>query len=245
MELREYRRLREEEERYWWHVGRRALLAAMLRKDVDPDPARCGLDIGCGTGSNFAILRPYGRFFGTEINREAWGPGSSRPPRPVALARGEALPFADRSFGLVTMFDVLEHVGPEDRFLTEVRRVLRPGGLLLASVPAYMCLWGDHDVSLHHHRRYVRRTLEDSLERNGLRPRRVTYAMASILAPVAVVRRTSRWLPRGGGPRSSYLPTPEPLNALLAAALRLEALWLRVGNLPFGTSVLALAERPS
>jgi SAM-dependent methyltransferase len=163
------------------------------------------------------------------------------------LARGEALPFADASLGLVTMFDVLEHVAAEDAFLAEVRRVLRPGGLLLASVPAYMFLWSDHDVSLHHHRRYVRKSLRASLERNRFRPVRVSHAMASIFLPVAVVRVLGRVLGRrrrgGAGARSSYVPTPAPVGAMLTALLRLEAAWLGRADLPFGTSVLALAAK--
>lgn len=243
MEPTEYRRLREEERSYWWHVGRRALLAAMLRTGVARDPSRAGLDVGCGTGSNFPLLAAYGRFYGTEVGREACVSGVDRPGRPVVLARGEQLPFATASLGLCTMFDVLEHVAAEDAFLAEVHRVLRPGGRVLVSVPAYMFLWSDHDVSLHHHRRYVRAGLRDALVRNGFRPLRVTYAMASILLPVALVRGLGRLVPRRGGPRSSYVPTPEPLNTWLAAVLALEARWIARRDLPFGTSVLALAER--
>jgi len=243
MESEEYQRLREEEERYWWHVGRRALLAEILREGVAPDPRRRGLDVGCGTGSNFALLSPYGQFFGTEISLEACVAGDARPPRPVVLARGEALPFASASLGIVTMFDVLEHVAAEDAFLGEVRRVLGPEGLLVISVPAYMFLWSDHDVSLHHQRRYVRRTLRASLERNGFRALRVSHAMASILLPVALVRGLGNLRPRRGPARSSYVATPEPFNSLLAGLLRLEAAWLAHADLPFGTSVLALAQK--
>jgi SAM-dependent methyltransferase len=243
LELSEYRRLREEERDYWWHVGRRALLAAMLRRGVAPDASRPGLDIGCGTGANFALLAPYGLFFGTEIVREACAAGGEVPPRPVVLARGEQLPFADGTLGLCTMFDVLEHVAAEDRLLGEVHRVLRPGGNLLVSVPAYAFLWSAHDVSLHHQRRYTRGMLRDSLRRNGFAPRRITYGMASILAPVALVRWASNLLPARGQPRSTYVPTPAPLNTWLAGLLRLEAAWLMRADLPFGTSVLALAEK--
>lgn len=243
MESGEYRRLREHEERYWWHVGRRALLEALLRWGVARDPARPALDVGCGTGANFALLAPYGRFYGTEIALEACVAGAARPTRPVMLARGEALPFADESLGLVTMFDVLEHVAAEDAFLTEVRRVLRPGGLLLLSVPAYMFLWSAHDVSLHHQRRYVRKSLIASLERNGFRPLRVSHAMASIFLPVAAVRWWARAFGWRDVARSSYVPTPAPLGALLTGVLRLEAAWLGWADLPFGTSVLALASK--
>ncbi len=243
MEREEYTRLREHEERYWWHVGRREMLATVLARGVRRDGERRGVDIGCGTGSNFALLGPYGRFFGTEVVREACVSGSLRPPRPVVLARGEALPFGDGTLGLCTMFDVLEHVQEEDRMLSEVRRVLRPSGIVLLSVPAYMFLWSDHDVSLRHFRRYAKATLKRALVRNGLHPMRVTHAMASIFAPVALVRWLTRFRRAADGPRSSYVRTPAPLNVLLTGILCLEAAWLAHADLPFGTTLLALARK--
>ena len=239
MEAREYERLREHERDYWWHVARRRFLAAMLEWGVPGDPRRPGLDIGCGTGANFELLAPYGRFVGTEVTG-AYGPANSAP---VVLARGEALPFADASIGLCTFFDVLEHVQAEEGFLREVERVLRPGGLALLSVPAYSFLWSEHDVSLHHHRRYDRRTLHEALTRNGFEVLRITYAMALILPAVAAVRAWSRFRPSEGGGASTYVATPEPWNGWLIGALGVEARLLRWTDLPFGTSLLALARK--
>lgn len=243
MEHREYARLREYSRSYWWHVGKRALLRAVLETEVAEDASRPALDIGCGAGDNFGMLAPYGRFFGSEVTGELWEPGMERPPRPVFLADGTALPVADGSLGLCTFFDVLEHVGEEDRFLTEVRRALRPDGLLLLSVPAYMFLWSEHDVSLHHHRRYVRGTLTDALTRNRFRILRCTYAFAGILPAVAAFRILGRLRPGRGEPSSSYVKTPKPLNDLLVRWLEGEARWLRRADLPFGTSLIALARK--
>jgi SAM-dependent methyltransferase len=242
MEAVEYERLREYERSYWWHVGKRTLLAELLRWGVPADAARRGLDIGCGAGGNLPVLAPYGRFFGSEVEGDLWADGRERPSRPVVLARGEALPLADATLGICTIFDVLEHVESEDALLGEVRRVLSPGGYLFLSAPAYMFLWGEHDESLHHFRRYVRRTLLDALTRNGFRTLRATYAFASTFPGVAAVRLASKLRPRRGRPvRTSYVPTPEPVNSLLAGMIALEARWLRVADLPFGTSLMALA----
>jgi SAM-dependent methyltransferase len=245
MELVEYERMREHERSYWWHVARRSLLADVLRWGVPEDPERPGLDLGCGTGANFGLLAPFGRFVGSEVEGTLWADGRPRPERPVLLARGESLPFPDECFGLCTFFDVLEHVDAEDAFLREIRRVLRPGGRIFLSVPAYMFLWSDHDVSLHHHRRYIRRTLRDSLTRNGLEVVRVTYAMASILPLVAGYRLLSRLVPRGEKAKASYVPTPEPLNHLLTRVVSAEGAWLKRADLPFGTSLFAIARRPA
>lgn len=243
MELREYHRLREHERSYWWHVGRRALLAALLRWGVPVEPDRPGLDVGCGTGENFPLLAPYGRFFGMEVTGELFGEGRERPRRPVVIARGEALPFADGSLGICSFFDVLEHIEAEDTFLREVHRVLRPGGLVALSVPAYPSLWSEHDVSLHHFRRYVRGTLKAALGRNGLTVMRATYAFAAVTPAVAVVRLLGRLLPRRRAPQTTYVTTPEPLNSLLVRVIELEAAWLSRADLPFGTSLLALARK--
>jgi SAM-dependent methyltransferase len=242
MDAAEYERLREHERGYWWHVARRTLLESLLAWGVPPDPRRPALDIGCGTGENFAFLAPYGHFFGTEVTIDLYRDGRS-PVRPVALARGEDLPLADASLGLCTFFDVLEHVPNEDAMLTEVARVLRPGGLAVLSVPAYMSLWSEHDVSLHHYRRYDRGTLRRAFARNGLEVVRITYAMASILPAVALYRWFTRLRPSRGPAGASYVPTPEPLNRWLIGVLGWEARALRWTDLAFGTSLLALVRK--
>jgi SAM-dependent methyltransferase len=243
MERAEYERLREYERSYWWHVGRRALLSDMLRWGVPQDPARPGLDLGCGTGANFALLEPYGRFFGSEMEGSLWAGGRPKPPRPVVLARGEALPFADGTFGLCTFFDVLEHIEAEDAFLREVGRVLRPGGWVFLSVPAYEFLWSDHDVSLHHFRRYTRGALKDVLARNGLAIVRVTYAMATIFPLIAGYRLLSKLRAPSADAHTSYVELPAWVNRLLTKVLASEGRWLERADLPFGTSLVALARR--
>ncbi|NNE44650.1 MAG: class I SAM-dependent methyltransferase, partial [Gemmatimonadetes bacterium] len=204
-----------------------------------------GLDIGTGAGGNLELLEPYGRFIGSEVTPELWTGGKERPARPVLLASGDALPLADGSLGICTFFDVLEHIEDEDAFLTEVHRVLGREGYLFLSVPAYMFLWGDHDVSLHHFRRYVKSTLTEALTRNGFRVTRMTYGFAATLPGVAAYRLLSRLRPGNGAPQASYVKTPAPLNGLLVKTLEWEAKWLAKADLPFGVSLLALARKES
>ena len=129
-------------------------------------------------------------------------------------------------------------------FLVEVRRVLVPGGLALLSVPAYPFLWSEHDVSLHHKRRYVRRTLEEAVRRAGLRRVRITFGMTTMFPLIAGFRILAKAFPRRGPAKTSYVATPGPLNALLARILRAEAAALSRVDLPFGTSIFCLAQNP-
>jgi SAM-dependent methyltransferase len=243
MEKEEYDRLRRYEEKYWWHAGRRDLLAALLRRHVERSPSRLGLDIGCGTGSNLNLLEPYGTFFGSEITSELYRDGRPRPARPLFLARGEALPLRDATLGICTFFDVLEHIDDDVGFLREVRRVLAPGGWVLLSVPAYPFLWSEHDVSLHHKRRYVRSTLAQAIRRGGLEIVRMTYGMTTMFPLIAGYRLLTKPFPKKRPPRTSYVSSPGPVNQILSAAIRAEARYLERGNLPFGTSLFCLAQR--
>jgi ubiquinone/menaquinone biosynthesis C-methylase UbiE len=120
------------------------------------------LDCGCGAGEYVAALRragseAYGVEFLAEKIAEAYRHGI--PPDWVKEGNLEHLEFADESFDLAILNEVLEHVPNESRALTEVRRVLRPGGRLLVLSPNRLYPFETHGVRLrgstHHVPHYV------------------------------------------------------------------------------------------
>jgi SAM-dependent methyltransferase len=78
-----------------------------------------------------------------------------------------ALPYRDACFDLVCAFDIVEHVTEDTRALTEIARVLRPGGAFVLSVPLYMRAWTFFDDLVGHCRRYEPAQLETSLAAHG------------------------------------------------------------------------------
>jgi SAM-dependent methyltransferase len=105
-----------------------------------PDDARTVADVGCASGYGTAALigtgRPPRRVVGVE--RDAFHLGEAARLYPwLTVVEGDAtaLPFDDGSLDAVVMLDVLEHVPEPRAALTEARRVLRPGGVILLSVP--------------------------------------------------------------------------------------------------------------
>ena len=79
-------------------------------------------------------------------------------------------PPASATIDIVTAMDVLEHTDDDLAALRELRRVCKPGGLLLATVPAYGFLWSEHDEALKHRRRYTAHELRNaSLYRDAVR----------------------------------------------------------------------------
>ena len=218
------------ERRHWWYRERRALLARAVR-DL---PVGQALDIGAAGGGNTLVL--------TGLGWSACALEHSRPGAVVAAGRGLPvvradalhLPFADASLDLVTALDVLEHLQDDRAAAAEIRRVLRPGGRVVVTVPVDMRLWSAHDEAVGHVRRYARQEIIALLCGASLEVESVRSWMVLLRPAVAVQRRRSTG--------SDLSEPPRWANIVLGAVVRAER-HLPVGGLP-GVSVLLRARRP-
>jgi SAM-dependent methyltransferase len=233
------------EDRHWWYVGVRREVETWLEglQRRRSGPLRI-LDAGCGTGGLLANVGAKAWKVGIEISTE--GIRLARK-RGIALVRGSvsALPFADSSFDAVVSIDVLCHSGVEEReAVEEAARVLRPGGILLAQVPAFEFLRGKHDAAVWTKHRYRRGEVARLLSGSGLALRRSAYRNALLFPVAAVVRLAARRrrIPRDRA-RSDVRRVPRVVNALLSGVLAVERRFLR--GLPFGLSVFSVAEKPT
>lgn len=238
------------EGRHWWFVGRRHILLERLR--ANPPPAGTDrtpriLDVGCGTGTMLAYLRDWGEVAGVDADAEAVRFSHLRGEEGVSQLHGYTLPFGDGSLDLVTVLDVLEHVEDDGRMLREIARVLRPGGRLLATVPAYRWMWGPQDEVSNHFRRYTAGRLVREVEGAGLRIDHTTYFNTLLFAPIAAIRllRRLRRRPATAGSDFELTRIDGAGNRLLAAVFSAEARWLKSRRLPFGVSVLVEASVPA
>jgi SAM-dependent methyltransferase len=224
------------DDRHWWYRGRRRVLRATLDSLELASPCRI-LDAGCGSGRTLDELADYGDACGVDLSPAAVDATRSRGHAAYLGAVGD-LPFADASFDLVTCLDVIEHTHDDRRTLAELRRVTRPGGALLVTVPAHPTLWSAHDEANRHYRRYTRSSLIDAAVDTDWEVAESTYFNAALLAPAAVVRLARRREPAG---RSELSLTPRALDRVLELPSRAEAALLRSGvRVPLGLSLLAV-----
>ena len=227
------------DERHWWYRGRRRVLHAVLAAlPLPPDPRL--LDAGCGSGATLDLLAELGRVSGVDVSERAVEAARQRGHEDVHLAGVEELPFGDATFDLVTCLDVIEHTPDDVSTLRELRRVTKPDGHLVVTVPAYPALWSAHDVANRHYRRYTRRALRAATSAAGWRTTRETSFNSLLLGPAAAVRLVRRRHLDADG-RSETEVTPTSLDPVLELPLRAEAAFIaRGGRLPMGLSHLAV-----
>lgn len=246
METYEYDIMAAVEHRHWWYAGMRAITAAWLDAAAQGRYDQRILDAGCGTGANVQFLGRYGATFGLDVETKAVHLAQRRAAGRVLRASVETLPFSDAAFDIVTSFEVLYHRAVVDvpQALAEVRRVLRPNGLFLVRLPAYQWLFSAHDRSVHARERYTAGQVRTLLGDNGFVIRRLSY-VNGLLFPVVAAQRLVERLGAGQHAGESALEPPAPgVNGLLRQTLEAEAVLLdRIPALPWGLSVLALAEK--
>ena len=231
---------------HFWFKGFRRFMGPLVTEAVRGRSAVKILDCGCGTGHNLGWLRDRGSAIGIDLNWTGLGFARSRGERAIAQATAANLPFPDRTFDIVTSFDVIYALddAAEAAAIGEMFRVLRPGGFLVLNTAAMDLLKGNHSVLANEVRRYSRATLTERLTRAGFVIRRMSYTNATIMPVVAAVRLLQRFSGHEESHQEISIP-PAPVNAALTGALTVEAGLLRLMNMPFGSSLMALAQRPA
>jgi SAM-dependent methyltransferase len=245
-----HQRLSDIEASHFWFTQRREIVYGLLRRFLKNSGNDLrGIDLGCGSGYTAVWLTERGvPTYGLDVY-----PGF-RPlhaqGRGIGFAQGDITridPAPEFDFAL--LLDVIEHIQDHREFVDHVGKVLKPGGILVMTVPAFTWLWSEVDDSSGHLRRYTKRDFGvfERLPTTQFRVEFSSYFYGSTL-PLYFVSRVLARLRKGehGAARMAEL-TPGPwVNACLKALLRIEAAVLFTVGVPVGSSaVVVLRKSPS
>jgi 2-polyprenyl-3-methyl-5-hydroxy-6-metoxy-1,4-benzoquinol methylase len=223
--------------RHWWWRAREAILLDRIRR-LDLPPAADILDVGCGDAVFFPALSRFGRVRGIEIDRSLIRPDNPYRDQIHHALLGDA-EYTGWQFDLITALDVIEHIEDDATAIEHLVAMLRPGGYLVLTVPAFMLLWDAHDERNHHFRRYRKAPLRKLLEPHGTL-RELRYLFHGLFFMKAGFRLANG---ASGGQLKQHAIPPRPINWAMQSLCLAEQRLLGWMQIPFGTSVLAVLQR--
>ena len=241
MRPNEYETMFRVEETHWWYRALHRLIFQILESEFPEWPDRKILDVGCGTGAVLQRLGNPAKNVGIDLAPEAISFCRQRGLNNVRQGDIHALPFVDASFDAVICSSVLYHqwVTDLDGAVCEMRRVLRPGGLMLINVPAFRFLHSAHDEAVMTARRFRKPEIRRLLLNQNFTIRRLTY-WTTLLFPLAVAARTFAGSKMGRDFEKNQTSLPQ---RAFAQVMKLELLLLREISFPFGVALLAVARK--
>ena len=221
----------EIEKDHWWYKSRLKLVTSIV--------GRVGygkiLDLGAGTGMLSLELQNRGyEVWALDPSPEAIGFCVKRGVKNASVGGAEKLPFSDAFFDMVLMLDVLEHISDEQAPINEINRVLKPGGRMVITVPAFKILWSKWDEKIGHYRRYTLKSFSGLF--NNWKTEKLTYFNTFLFLPILLARKILK-----------FIHTDERLkgenkivNHILYAIFYVETKILKYIDLPFGVSCLGI-----
>lgn len=245
MQSAEYEKLDRIDAEHWFYRGKRAIVRHFILRHIKLAANDLLIDAGAGTGRWLVEMSRHCRVLGLDDHDE-----SIRIARPKIEAAGGKLlqtslnriDLPDGCATVVTAMDVLEHIADDVAALKELARLVRPGGLVVITVPALRWLWSDWDVVLHHFRRYQWGDLHQLVERSGLHVVHMAYTNTFVLPIVLIVRMWRKLFPpKEGGERAEDRIPIKPLNSLLYGLYVYPAIWR--WPLPLGVSLIAVLRK--
>jgi len=220
----------------FWFKGKRELIDTLMRYATGNNLKI--LNIGAGTGADLDILHKYGDIYVIDTNQRAL----NLIPEDMCFEKKECdatkLDYPENFFDIICSFDVFEHIENDSKAVSEILRVLKKGGHLFFTVPAFQMLFSAHDKALLHFRRYNRKSLLYLLR--AFQDINMSFWNSSLFFPLSILRI----LKKKSKPQTDYFNLPKFLEQFFLRLLRIENYLIAKGfKIPLGLSLVGSCKK--
>lgn len=245
-----FKLLFEIEKKHFWHTGRKEIIYQILRKTMTKDFKDLKMiELGCGNGNVLEYLHQQGiNIEGSDLFLGALKFCQQITNVPLYQINALRTPFRDASYDIIGLFDLLEHIKNDAELLKEAYRICKPQGRIILTVPAHQHLWSYFDVLSHHQRRYCKKELVNKLEKAGFQIEKISFYMFFLFPIYWVFRKINLFRKGNKNLLASQLLELKPiplLNRFFLTLLRFEKKLITHGNLPWGASLICVAQKQS
>lgn len=240
----EYQNMYDHESTHFFYQGTHNAILQLIRNVRKTKHDRI-LDVGCGTGLLVKKMGKLGLAQGIDSSIQAVTLGKQRG---IKIIKGSItkLPYRTASFDIVTCIDVLCHrsISNDRLALRELRRVLKPSGVLVLRVPAHSFLYSNHDAFVMTKKRYRTAELKHMLQSTGFSVEYITYMNALLFIPSLIKALIEKVLRRQSTSTISHVPLW--INKLMISLHEpeLQALKYQL-QIPIGIEVLTICRKPN
>lgn len=243
-----YNEYYELERNNWWFLARKNILKSQIEKISRESYTPKILNIGIATGSSSQWLADFGEVTSVEYDKDVCEFVENNLGIEVVNASITELPFEEDTFDLVCAFDVIEHVGDDEKAIFEMKRVCKTKGNIFITVPAFMHLWSEHDEINLHHRRYTLPELIALVKKFGLHNITFSSYFNTLLYPPIALMRWGNNLKKKriqGKPASDFSKIKSPLlEKIFYKMFNSENFLLKKSiTLPFGISIMLIIKK--
>jgi len=232
--------LNSAEEKHFWFRSRRIFIAKLLKKQLAENSSL--LEIGAGTGDIAKMLSEMD--FEVSVNdlyssglRYASGKGLQRLYQ-FDLA---APPFREH-FDAVTLFDVIEHIEDDLSAVKNAASMVKPGGLIIVTVPAHPSLWCSEDRDAGHKRRYTLKTIKALFDNAGLVILEARHFFSAVM-PLLYIRKLAGLIHPDSKNKKNEIRINPLINSILYSTTIAEFFLTQRAAPRFGGSIACVAQK--
>lgn len=235
------------ERHHWWFLGRKEILLSMIQNHFPQLKDKTVLDIGASTGSYVEAFQELGAQVEAHdaslqaisyLRRVSRNGNIQKKKFPDDYQTTSLL-----KYDLVLLLDVLEHIRDDKQAFHAAFDLVKPGGLLILTVPACMWLWGPYDVCNRHYRRYHLKQVQKLVNHEEVAVKKLSYFSTLLFPLMLMIRALENVFYKLTGKILSFYFMPGLINKILLSIFRQELWFLRRFNLPFGSSILVILEK--